>query len=255
MMISTKGRYALRVMVDIAENQRDGYIPLKEIAHRQDISEKYLEAIVKGLVKERYLTGLRGKSGGYRLTRAPEDYTVGAILRITEGSPRGLPGAGTCGLPPHGGLPHPAHVAQAEHDDPGLFRRHHPGRPDGHGSGGERLRYLILKGSLCETASPDTGEVARSARGGALSPQATEGDTKELTTAKSQALSPHHPLRGSPLSEGAFFIGIPIPFFVSFDSFRLLFTGFYCFFVISYTIIKRKTVKFTARETGILNER
>ena len=71
MMISTKGRYALRVMVDIAENQRDGYIPLKEIAHRQDISEKYLEAIVKGLVKERYLTGLRGKSGGYRLTRAP----------------------------------------------------------------------------------------------------------------------------------------------------------------------------------------
>ena len=69
MMISTKGRYALRVMVDIAENQRDGYIPLKEIAHRQDISEKYLEAIVKGLVKERYLTGLRGKSGGYRLTR------------------------------------------------------------------------------------------------------------------------------------------------------------------------------------------
>ena len=78
MMISTKGRYALRVMVDIAENQRDGYIPLKEIAYRQ--------AIVKGLVKERYLTGLRGKSGGYRLTRAPEDYTVGAILRITEGS-------------------------------------------------------------------------------------------------------------------------------------------------------------------------
>ena len=75
MMISTKGRYALRVMVDIAENQRDGYIPLKEIAYRQDISEKYLEAIVKGLVKERYLTGLRGKSGGYRLTRAPEDYT------------------------------------------------------------------------------------------------------------------------------------------------------------------------------------
>ena len=72
MMISTKGRYALRVMVDIAENQRDGYIPLKEIAYRQDISENYLEAIVKGLVKER--------------DRAPEDYTVGAILRITEGS-------------------------------------------------------------------------------------------------------------------------------------------------------------------------
>ena len=86
MMISTKGRYALRVMIDIAEHQHDGYIPLKEIAARQEISEKYLEAIVKSLVKERYLTGLRGKSGGYRLTRTPEEYTVGNILRLTEGS-------------------------------------------------------------------------------------------------------------------------------------------------------------------------
>ena len=86
MMISTKGRYALRVMIDIAEHQHDGYIPLKEIAARQEISEKYLEAIVKGLVKERYLTGLRGKSGGYRLTKAPEEYTVGSILRLTEDS-------------------------------------------------------------------------------------------------------------------------------------------------------------------------
>ena len=77
MMISTKGRYALRVMVDI---------PLKEIAARQEISEKYLEAIVKSLVKERYLTGLRGKSGGYRLTKTPEEYTVGSILRLSEGS-------------------------------------------------------------------------------------------------------------------------------------------------------------------------
>ena len=86
MMISTKGRYALRVMIDIAEHQHDGYIPLKEIAARQEISEKYLEAIVKSLVKERYLTGLRGKSGGYRLTKAPEEYTVGSILRLSEGS-------------------------------------------------------------------------------------------------------------------------------------------------------------------------
>lgn len=86
MMISTKGRYALRVMIDIAEHQHDGYIPLKEIAARQEISEKYLEAIVKSLVKERYLTGLRGKSGGYRLTKTPEEYTVGSILRLSEGS-------------------------------------------------------------------------------------------------------------------------------------------------------------------------
>ena len=86
MMISTKGRYALRVMIDIAEHQHDGYIPLKEIAARQEISEKYLEAIVKSLVKERYLQGLRGKSGGYRLTRHPREYTTEAILKLTEGS-------------------------------------------------------------------------------------------------------------------------------------------------------------------------
>ncbi len=85
-MISTKGRYALRVMIDIAENQHDGYLPLREIAARQEISEKYLEAIVKSLVKAQYLTGLRGKAGGYRLTRPPQEYTVGSILRLTEGS-------------------------------------------------------------------------------------------------------------------------------------------------------------------------
>ena len=85
MMISTKGRYALRVMIDIAEHQHDGYIPLKEIAARQEISEKYLEAIVKSLVKERYLQGLRGKSGGYRLTRPPEEYSLWEILTLAEG--------------------------------------------------------------------------------------------------------------------------------------------------------------------------
>ena len=100
MMISTKGRYALRVMIDIAEHQHDGYIPLKEIAARQEISEKYLEAIVKSLVKERYLTGLRGKSGGYRLTRSPDQYTVSEILMLTEGSLAPVscltPGASAC---------------------------------------------------------------------------------------------------------------------------------------------------------------
>ena len=86
MMISTKGRYALRVMIDLAEHQTDGYLPLKEIAERQGISEKYLESILKVLVQNKLLTGLRGKGGGYRLTRAPEEYTVGNILRLTEGS-------------------------------------------------------------------------------------------------------------------------------------------------------------------------
>lgn len=83
-MISTRGRYALSVMIDLAEHQTDGYIPLKEIAERQEISEKYLENILKTLVQHKLLTGLRGKGGGYRLTRSPESYTVGSILRLTE---------------------------------------------------------------------------------------------------------------------------------------------------------------------------
>lgn len=86
MLISTKGRYALRVMIDLAEHQADGFIPLKVIAQRQGISEKYLESIIKLLVKAKQLSGLRGKGGGYRLTKAPEQYTVGSILRLTEDS-------------------------------------------------------------------------------------------------------------------------------------------------------------------------
>ena len=84
MLISTKGRYALRVMIDLAEHQSDGFIPLNAIAQRQNISEKYLESIIKLLVKARLLNGLRGKGGGYRLTKAPEQYTVGSILQTTE---------------------------------------------------------------------------------------------------------------------------------------------------------------------------
>lgn len=86
MMISTKGRYALRLMVDLAEHQQEGYIPLKEIARRQELSEKYLESIIKLLVQGQFLAGVRGKGGGYRLTQPPEHYTVGSILRLTEGS-------------------------------------------------------------------------------------------------------------------------------------------------------------------------
>ena len=86
MLISTRGRYALRVMVDLAEHRADGYIPLKEIAERQEISEKYLESIVVLLVKARMLDGVRGKGGGYRLTREPGQYTVGSVLRLTEKS-------------------------------------------------------------------------------------------------------------------------------------------------------------------------
>lgn len=86
MLISTKGRYALRVMIDLAEHQTEGFIPLKVIAERQEISEKYLESIIKLLVRAKLLNGLRGKGGGYQLTKAPEQYAVGNILRLTEDS-------------------------------------------------------------------------------------------------------------------------------------------------------------------------
>ena len=84
-MISTKARYALRVMVDLANHQEDGYIPLKDIAARQEISEKYLEIIIKTLVKGRLLKGLRGKGGGYMLVRTPKEYIIGEIIELTEG--------------------------------------------------------------------------------------------------------------------------------------------------------------------------
>ena len=85
-MISTKGRYALRVMIDLAEQEPDKFIPLEEIATRQNISKKYLEIVLKSLVQKNFLKGLRGKGGGYKLTRKPEDYTAGEILEVTEGT-------------------------------------------------------------------------------------------------------------------------------------------------------------------------
>lgn len=84
-MISTKARYALRVMIDLAQHQNDGYIPLKDIANRQEISEKYLETILKFLVNGKMLKGLRGKGGGYMLTRLPKEYIIGEIIELTDG--------------------------------------------------------------------------------------------------------------------------------------------------------------------------
>lgn len=85
MMISTRGRYAVRVMIDIAEHNTGAFIPLSEIAKRQGVSIKYLEIVLKSLVQERLLEGKRGKGGGYRLTREPEEYSVGEILEKSEG--------------------------------------------------------------------------------------------------------------------------------------------------------------------------
>lgn len=86
MKISTKGRYAIRVMIDLAEHNTGEFIPLMDIAERQEISEKYLESIVSVLSKNELLLSLRGKGGGYKLNRLPEEYTIGDILRLTEGS-------------------------------------------------------------------------------------------------------------------------------------------------------------------------
>ena len=83
-MISTRGRYAIRVMLDVAANQGDGYVPMKDVAERQGLSLKYLEQILPALTKERLIEGIQGKGGGYRLTRKPEDYRIGDILRTTE---------------------------------------------------------------------------------------------------------------------------------------------------------------------------
>lgn len=86
MKVSTRGRYAIRVMLDLAEHDQSEYIPLTDIAKRQEISEKYLEAIVALLVKAGLLTALRGKRGGYKLTRTPDQYSLKDILEITEGA-------------------------------------------------------------------------------------------------------------------------------------------------------------------------
>ena len=85
MIVSTRGRYALRVLIDLAEHNNGSYIPMKDVAARQEISLKYLERILPTLTKAGLIEGVHGKGGGYRLTRSPEDYTVGELLRLTEG--------------------------------------------------------------------------------------------------------------------------------------------------------------------------
>ena len=85
-MISTRGRYAIRVMLDLAEHNNGSYIPLKDIADRQGISKKYLEIIVKEMVSGGLLVGASGKGGGYKLVRTPEEYTIGEIIELMEGS-------------------------------------------------------------------------------------------------------------------------------------------------------------------------
>ena len=84
-MISTKGRYALRVMIDLAEHNTGSYIPHKDIAERQEVSKKYLEIIVKEMVTGGLVKGASGKGGGYKLCKKPDEYTIGEILELMEG--------------------------------------------------------------------------------------------------------------------------------------------------------------------------
>ncbi|MCR4823428.1 MAG: Rrf2 family transcriptional regulator [Treponema sp.] len=86
MIVSTRGRYALRVLIDLAEHSQENRIPLKDIAERQEISQKYIEAIMTLLSKNGFVDGVHGKGGGYKLNRAPEEYKIGDILRLTEGT-------------------------------------------------------------------------------------------------------------------------------------------------------------------------
>ena len=102
MIISTKGRYALRVMIDLAEHPGEGFIPLQEIAERQNISKEYLTSILKVLVQNDLLDSLRGKGGGYRLNHPPQEYSVGMILRLVEGDLAPVACvAGQCSSPSH----------------------------------------------------------------------------------------------------------------------------------------------------------
>ncbi len=91
MKFSTRGRYALRIMVDLASNDTGDYIRLKDISNRQGITIKYLEQIMPLLTRAGFVTSLRGNAGGYRLSRTPDEYTVGEILRSTEGSLAPIP--------------------------------------------------------------------------------------------------------------------------------------------------------------------
>lgn len=86
MIVSTRGRYALRVMIDLAEQECDSYVPLKDIVQRQNISQKYVEAIMTLLSKNGFVAGVHGKGGGYKLNRKPSEYKIGEILRLTEGT-------------------------------------------------------------------------------------------------------------------------------------------------------------------------
>lgn len=145
-MISTKGRYSIRILLDLAEHRNGGYIPMKEVAARQDISLKYIEKLMPALKAAGFIESVHGIGGGYRLAREPETYTLWDILLRSEGDLAPVSclkdGAGACAR--GGRLPDAAGVGGVLPGDPGILLRRDPGRPDVPAPGGQ-LRHLNLR--------------------------------------------------------------------------------------------------------------
>ena len=147
MKISTKGRYALRMLLDLAQHQNDGYVALKDIARRQNVSKKYLEQIVPMLNKSDILLASRGFQGGYRLAQSPDKYTVGMILRITEAVSRpSRVSITTRSVRPQCRLHHAARVAGTQPRHQRISRQHHPAGYIRSAAGGfrQRLQHLNI---------------------------------------------------------------------------------------------------------------
>ena len=145
MKISTKGRYALRFMLDLAANGEGRYVPLKEISARQGISLKYLEQIVSQFGKLGLLESVRGPQGGYRLAKLPKDYTVGEILRYAEGELAPVSGAGGQFLSASGGMRDASVLARTLQGDQRICGQCNPGRLAGAAEGTDQQRILYLR--------------------------------------------------------------------------------------------------------------
>ena len=141
MMISTRGRYALRVLADLAEHRSEGFVPMKDVAARQEISLKYMEKILPVLTKNHIVDGIQGKGGGYRLSREPGEYTLGEILRLTEGSL--APVACLEDLPPGGELSDAAGLERAGQTHQRVLRQRDAGRF------GEKVKERPRRRSIC----------------------------------------------------------------------------------------------------------
>lgn len=157
MIISTRGRYALRMMLDLAEHQGNGYVALKDIAGRQDISKKYLEQIIPVLNRAGFLQTVRGYQGGYRLVKAAEQYSLGGDPpgNGRRHGPGALPGGQPQSLPPAGRLCHASRLGRAGAGNQRLFRQNQPPKPFGPAEPLPGRRLCNLTGKSLEKNGPD----------------------------------------------------------------------------------------------------